>query len=63
MSQNEKMLISLIQEEGIRGAVRALSSAMRSYADEVSDMGLKDKALQAVEISEILKDVELVIEE
>lgn len=61
---NEKnVLLDLIRQEGVKGAVRSLAAAMREFADEMSDQGLKERALEAAEVSDILGDVDLAIEE
>jgi hypothetical protein len=56
MSQNEKMLMSLIREEGVKGAVASLATALSAYADEMSDLGLKEKVFEASEMADILRD-------
>lgn len=62
MSSNEKMLKLLIQEEGVKGAVAALAKALKNHADEMSDMGIKEKVKQSIEVSEILEDLSWAID-
>ena len=63
MSQNEKMLMSLIREEGVKGALASLVAAFGAYADEMSDLGLKEKALEASEMTDILLDIKNAVDD
>lgn len=62
--KNIKLMLSeLINQEGVRGAVVALRRAIKLHADEMSDLGLKEQAINAAEVSEILADLVTSIDE
>lgn len=64
MTKNEKsVLMNLIREDGVTGAVKALADALQLYANELSDLALKDKAHYAIEVADILRDINIAIEE
>jgi hypothetical protein len=60
---NKKMLLELIRQDGIKGTLVALAAALHSYADDMSDMGIKDKSHEAADIAGIIDDVSEVVEE
>jgi hypothetical protein len=60
---NDKLLRALINDEGVNGAVFALAYALQDYADEMSDLGLKEKAIEASDVAEMLEDIAVMAEE
>jgi hypothetical protein len=58
-----KNLLDLIETFGVKAAVGTLAEALSDYADTMSDMGLKEKAVAASEASELLFKVEVVLRE
>jgi hypothetical protein len=61
---NVKMMLSeLVEQEGLYGAVVALQQAIDAYADEMSDLGIKERAVSAGNVSEMLRDVLTSLEE
>lgn len=63
MNQIEQDLFNLIEQDGCRAPIQVSIRAFIEYAHHMSDMGLKEKANLALEISEMLKDLRDVIEE
>lgn len=49
---------AIINEYGAREALRGFRQALKECADEYSDLGLRDRAYEAAEVSELLSDVE-----
>ena len=46
-----KMVLSeLVEAEGVIGAVSALADAIKDYADEMSDLGLKERVIEAYDV-------------
>ncbi len=58
-----KNLLDLIETFGVKTAVGMMAEALSDYADTMSDMGLKEKAVSASEASELLFKVEDVLRE
>lgn len=48
----------LINEYGARATLKGFIEALKSCADEYSDLGLKARAYEAAEMAELLSDVE-----
>jgi hypothetical protein len=51
-------LKTLINEYGARETLKGFIEALKSCADEYSDLGLKARAYEAAEVAELLSDVE-----
>jgi hypothetical protein len=54
--QSYLAVCELIDRYGVRGAASAFISALKEYADEMSDLGLKEKAIEASEVVEQLSN-------
>jgi hypothetical protein len=52
----------LINEYGARATLQGFAQALKECADEYSDMGLKERAHEAVEVAELLAGVHTVTE-
>lgn len=63
MSPLEKDLYDYIEAHGYKAAVAALTRACLEHADSMSDMGLKERAVSACRVVELLKDVQGEIDE
>lgn len=50
-------MMDLIDQHGIAAAVEVTISALKDYADEVSDAGLKERAIKAMIAAEKLIEV------
>jgi len=50
-------LQTIVREYGTKGAVAGLMVALQRYADEMSDLGLKEKAIQAANMADVLRDI------
>lgn len=50
-------LRTIVNEYGVRDSVSGLIQALREYADEMSDRGLKEKAIQAANMADVLQDI------
>lgn len=58
LSDQMKMMLSeLVEAEGPQGAVSALADAIADYADEMSDLGLKESAIAAAEAVDRLRNI------
>lgn len=54
---NVKILRVLIQENGVKGLISDLAHALSQEADDLSDMGLKERSIEAAHMSDMLFDV------
>jgi hypothetical protein len=54
---NVKILRVLIQEHGIKGLIVDLAQAFSEEADDLSDMGLKERAIQAANFASMLREM------
>jgi hypothetical protein len=45
---------TLVNEYGARATLKGFVLALKEYADEMSDLGLREKAHEAVEVAELL---------
>lgn len=63
MNDLEKGLYKLIEEDGFKTAIQALARACMEYGHSSSDLGLKERATEAFEVADLLKDVRDQIEE
>jgi hypothetical protein len=50
-------LQDILREYGVKGSVTMLIRALRSEADALSDLGLKEKSVQAANMADILGDL------
>lgn len=57
MSINSVDLMEVVENAGVVGSVEMLMDALSDYADEMSDMGLKEKSVEASEMASKLFDV------
>jgi hypothetical protein len=58
---NEKIRL-MIKDYGAKEVLNEFRKALRSMANEYSDMGLKEQALETIEVAELLSDVHDVID-
>lgn len=56
---NVKILRVLIQEHGVKGLIVDMAQAFSEEADDLSDMGLKERATQAADFSSALREMSL----
>lgn len=63
MNETEQKLYDLIEQEGIKAPLTALVRALVEYGHTMSDMGIKDKAHEAHEVADMLRDVRDTLEE
>lgn len=63
MNETEQKLYDMIQQDGIKASISTLVRALTEHGHELSDMGIKQKASQAIDIAGILQDVRDSIEE
>ena len=50
-------LRTIVNEYGVHDSVSGLIQALREYADEMSDRGLKERAIQAADMADVLQDI------
>ena len=50
-------LKDLIHEYGVKESVVGLAQALQEYADEMIDMGLKERAVRAADVADQLIDM------
>lgn len=62
MNSVEKELFNLIDQEGVKAPIASTIRALIEYAHTMSDMGLKEKAIEAMNVSNSLKEIWDVIE-
>ena len=63
MSETERKLYEMIEQDGFKTPLSSLIRVYIEYGHNMSDLGLKEKAIQAIEIADILKDVRDTIDE
>lgn len=51
------LLKSFIKEYGVKSTVAGLALALQDYADDMSDLGFKEKAVQAASMADVLTDL------
>jgi hypothetical protein len=51
------LLKSFVKEYGVKDTVAGLALALQEYADDMSDLGFKEKAVQAVSMADVLADL------
>jgi hypothetical protein len=56
---NVKILRVLIQEHGVKGLIVDLAQAFSEEADDLSDMGLRERAVEAADFSSALREMSL----
>ena len=55
MKENKKKLvIKLIEEEGVQGALELFRDSLSDFADQMSDDGIKEKAYEAADLVDVL---------
>jgi hypothetical protein len=53
-----KLLVrEMISEYGVHDAVSLVAEAIQEFANDMYDMGLKEKATQAASMAEVLRDI------
>ncbi len=57
MNDVEKGLLKMIEQDGVGAPIQAAVRALVEYAHSMSDMGLKDRAHEALEVADMLRDV------
>lgn len=55
--EDMKGLRKVISEYGVHDSVSMFINALQDYADEMSDLGLKEKAVQAANMADVLRDI------
>lgn len=50
-------LRTIVNEYGVHDSVAGLIQALQEYANEMSDRGLKEKAIQAANMADVLRDI------
>jgi hypothetical protein len=63
MNETEQKLYDVIQQDGIKGALSVLVRALTEHGHNLSDMGIKYKASQAIDVAGIIQDVRDTLEE
>ncbi len=63
MNETEQKLYDMIQQDGIKASISALVRALTEHGHDLSDIGAKQKANQAIDVAGILQDVRESIEE
>lgn len=53
----KKLIHATIAEHGVRNTVSIVAEAMQDFADDMSDMGLKEKSVQAANMVDVLHDL------
>ena len=59
----QQTLQEMVAEYGIRESVSMLAQALQEYANDMSDMSLKEKAKSAAEMADLLRDVKYALSE
>jgi len=63
LQDDEKVLVSLVKSYPPAEILSALVSAFREHRDELSDLGIKDKAKELSEIAELVGEIRDVMED
>ncbi len=59
----ERELYKMVEQEGVKAPVAAVVRALVEYAHTMSDLGLKERAQEALEAADMLKDVREALDE
>lgn len=57
LKEDIEMMHSFLKEYGIKETMRGLIEALIRESNDLSDMGIKERAVQAITTAEILKDI------
>ncbi len=63
LQDDEKVLVSLVKSYPPAVILSALASAFREHRDELSDLGIKDKAKELSEVAELIREIRDVMED
>jgi hypothetical protein len=59
LEKDEQVLNSLVKEYSAKEMIAALAQAFRDHRDDLSDLGLKDQAIEYAEVADLLGEVKL----
>lgn len=51
------LLREMVADYGVHDSIAMVASAMQEYSDDMSDQGLKEKAVQAASMADVLRDL------
>lgn len=57
LQEDKKVLVSLVKSYPPADVLSALISAFREHRDELSDLGIKDKAKHLSEVAELVGEI------
>lgn len=57
IENDQELLLSLVKEYSAKDMVSALATAFKDHADGISDLGLKEQAVEYAEASELLDEL------
>lgn len=63
LQEDKKVLVSLVKSYPPADLLSALVSAFREHRDELSDLGIKDKAKVLSEVAELVGEIRDVMED
>lgn len=63
LQDDEQVLVSLVRAYPPADILSALVSAFREHRDELSDLGIKDKAKELSEVAELVGEIRDVMED
>jgi hypothetical protein len=63
LQEDKKVLVSLVKSYPPADVLSALVSAFRAHRDELSDLGIKDKAKKLSEVAELVGEIQDVLED
>lgn len=63
LQEDNKVLVSLVKSYPPADLLSALVSAFREHRDELSDLGIKDKAKELSEVAELVGEIRDVMED
>lgn len=63
LQEDKKVLVSLVKSYPPADFLSALVSAFREHRDELSDLGIKDKAKELSEVAELVGEIRDVMED
>jgi hypothetical protein len=57
LKEDIEVIHSLVKEYGVKEAMRGFIEAIIRESNDLSDMGIKERAIQAITLAEVLKDI------
>jgi hypothetical protein len=63
LQEDKKVLVSLVKSYPPKEILSALVSVFREHRDELSDLGIKDKAKELSEVAELVGEIRDVMED